>query len=210
MYKSKPLSKSSPPSGGGGFFTPRASPPWRGKARPILLLSGSVPLPLPQVHGRDPRGPPGLFRSRSGRCRGCAPLPSAAALSHPLRTPAKHTPSAAAFSGDLRRGAEAPWRLRRRKEMVGPTVLPPGGRNPSSCGPWPQIPRPPLTSGWRKPIPPAASPPPPFTQGRHRGIRLSAEIKKKKAPGGALFFFFFRYFFSGTRKIKTRLLTSRR
>ncbi len=49
---------------------------------------------------------------------------------------------------------------------------------------------PPLTSGWRKPIPPAASPPPPFTQGRHRGIRLSAEIKKKKAPGGALFLLF--------------------
>ena len=41
-----------------------------------------------------------------------------------------------------RRGPDGPWRLRRRKEMVGPTVLPPGGRNLSSCGPWPQAPVP--------------------------------------------------------------------
>ena len=29
-----------------------------------------------------------------------------------------------------------------KKETVGPTVLPPGGRNLSSCGPWPQTPVP--------------------------------------------------------------------
>ena len=87
-----------------------------------------------------------------------------------------------------------PWRLRRRKEMVGPTVLPPGGRNLPSCGPRPQISRPPqgcfpfrgetpLSGGFGMTIPQAAGRPDPFTQGSRIWCGSAA---KKKAPFRAL------------------------